>query len=352
MKMPSLDYQPQVLVNTSSLTREEWLEYRRRGIGGSDVAAVFGLSPYLTARDLYYDKIGVATPIDNEENWVQLEVGKLLEELVAKIFSLKIGRPVYKTQEMFYHPLYPFMLADVDFFVDMPDNQTAILETKTTHYNNRAQWWDGENGIVPKHYELQVRHYQCVLNLDLAFTCCLYANSEDDVIIRRVDRHSDMEQEIVYMEKAFWENHVQARVPPPYTERGDLVLQSVEHQMAAAEPIDTIAMLDNRVQAIVERYMALQKQKESLSIQMKAVDNAMKKLKASILMEMGSNCKATCGTDSPYVISNTPTSRTTISKESLERLRLLRPDIYEEYATTSTGHRFSVKTVKPEKAAA
>ena len=128
--MPSLDYQPQVLVNTSSLSREEWLEYRRRGIGGSDVAAVFGLSPYLTARDLYYDKIGVATPIDDEGNWVQLEVGKLLEELVAKIFSLKIGRPVYKIQEMFYHPQYPFMLADVDFFVDMPNNQTAILENQ------------------------------------------------------------------------------------------------------------------------------------------------------------------------------------------------------------------------------
>lgn len=119
--MPSLDYQPQVLVNTSSLSREEWLEYRRRGIGGSDVAAVFGLSPYLTARDLYYDKIGVATPIDDEGNWVQLEVGKLLEELVAKIFSLKIGRPVYKIQEMFYHPQYPFMLADVDFVRGVPN---------------------------------------------------------------------------------------------------------------------------------------------------------------------------------------------------------------------------------------
>ena len=241
--MPSLDYQPQVLVNTSSLSREEWLEYRRRGIGGSDVAAVFGLSPYLTARDLYYDKIGVATPIDDEGNWVQLEVGKLLEELVAKIFSLKIGRPVYKIQEMFYHPQYPFMLADVDFFVDMPNNQTAILETKTTHYNNRSQWWDGESGIVPKHYELQVRHYMSVLNLNLAFTCCLYANSEDDVVIRRLERDMDMEQEMIYLEKIFWENHVQTRVPPPYTECGDLVLQSVERQMAIAEPIDTMAML-------------------------------------------------------------------------------------------------------------
>lgn len=101
--MPSLDYQPQVLVNTSSLSREEWLEYRRRGIGGSDVAAVFGLSPYLTARDLYYDKIGVATPIDDEGNWVQLEVGKLLGGVgrPMHIQPAKSGRPVYKIQEMF-----------------------------------------------------------------------------------------------------------------------------------------------------------------------------------------------------------------------------------------------------------
>lgn len=191
-----------------------------------------------------------------------------------------------------------------------------------------------------------------VLNLNLAFACCLYANSEDDVIIRRLERDIGMEQEMIYLEKNFWENHVQARVPPPYMERGDLVLKSVERQIAVAEPIDTVVMLDNRMQTIVERYMALQKQKESLSLQMKAVENAMKKLKAAILMEMGTNCRASCGTDSPYVISNTPTARTTINKESLERLRLLRPDIYEEYATTSTGHRFSIKPAKAEKAAA
>lgn len=84
---------------------------------------------------------------------------------------------------------------------------------------------------------------------------------------------------------------MQTRVPPPYTECGDLVLQSVERQMAIAEPIDTMAMLDTRMQTIIERYMALQKQKDSLSLQMKAVENAMKKLKATILMEMGRTAK-------------------------------------------------------------
>lgn len=51
--METTAYQPLVLVETSELPREEWLAYRRRGIGGSDAAAVLGISPFMTGRDLY-----------------------------------------------------------------------------------------------------------------------------------------------------------------------------------------------------------------------------------------------------------------------------------------------------------
>ena len=50
-------YAPQILVGTEGLPREQWLEYRRKGIGGSDAAAVLGISPFRTGRDLYYDKL-------------------------------------------------------------------------------------------------------------------------------------------------------------------------------------------------------------------------------------------------------------------------------------------------------
>lgn len=46
-------HQPQVLVETAGLSEKEWLAYRRKGIGGSDVAALLGISPWRTARDLY-----------------------------------------------------------------------------------------------------------------------------------------------------------------------------------------------------------------------------------------------------------------------------------------------------------
>lgn len=53
------DYIPLVLVDTEKLPREEWLEWRRKGIGGSDAATIIGVSPFSTARDLYYDMIRI-----------------------------------------------------------------------------------------------------------------------------------------------------------------------------------------------------------------------------------------------------------------------------------------------------
>ncbi len=63
------------------------------------------------------------------------KMGHRLENLVAEIFSRKTGLKVYPVRKMFRHPLYPFMLADVDFFIDFPDGTTGILECKTTNYN-------------------------------------------------------------------------------------------------------------------------------------------------------------------------------------------------------------------------
>ena len=127
------DYQPLVLVKTADLSRDEWLTYRRQGLGGSDAAAVLGISPFRIARDLYYNKRGL--PIEDDEgNWVAMEVGNLLEDLVARIFAKKTGLNIYRRKCMFQHPEHPWMLADLDFLVEMPDGSTAILECKTTNW--------------------------------------------------------------------------------------------------------------------------------------------------------------------------------------------------------------------------
>lgn len=81
-----LNYKPIALVDTSTLTEQEWLAWRKKGIGGSDVAAALHMSPYKTARDLYFDKIGVESTIPQPDRSITFSIGHLLEDVVAQIF--------------------------------------------------------------------------------------------------------------------------------------------------------------------------------------------------------------------------------------------------------------------------
>ena len=94
----NLDYKPVEVVSTAGMPESEWLEWRRKGIGGSDSSAVMGCSPFCTTRDLYYDKRGIAPAIQDEPNWVTLKVVHLLEPLVAEIFARQTGYRVYQIQ--------------------------------------------------------------------------------------------------------------------------------------------------------------------------------------------------------------------------------------------------------------
>lgn len=171
----NLNYTPNRLVDITTLTEDQWLSWRRKGIGGSDVAVALNSSPYRTARDLYYDKIGVVMSDDGPDRSITFQIGHLLEDVVAQIFAKKTGLSVYEDHWMYQHPFFPFLIADVDRFVTLPDGRKAILECKTAHYDMQFKW---ANGAVPRHYELQVRHYMSVMNIDVAFIACLFSNTQ------------------------------------------------------------------------------------------------------------------------------------------------------------------------------
>lgn len=274
-------YQPLVLVDTAQLTRPKWLEYRRKGLGGSDAVAVLNISPFRTARDLYYDKLGIITA-DDQANWVALEVGNLLEPLVARIFAKKTGLNIYRRKCMFQHPHYPWMLANLDFLAELPDGTRVILEIKTTNYNAKDKWWYNGEEIVPVYYEAQGRHYMAVMNLkNRVYYCCLYGNNEDEVIIRRIDRDMDYELELIALEQNFWENRVLARRPPPYWEdNGDLILESLQRTLGPSNAAAPPVVFTKTQSARVSRFLELQEEKNLLDADAKAIEAEMKRLKA------------------------------------------------------------------------
>jgi putative phage-type endonuclease len=69
------------------MTRDEWLAARRTGIGGSDIAAILGLSPWRTPLDVYRDKVdGAEQPETEAMRW-----GRLLEDVIAREYAVRAG---------------------------------------------------------------------------------------------------------------------------------------------------------------------------------------------------------------------------------------------------------------------
>ena len=103
-----------------------------------DAGTVLGVNPYKTKRELFYEKTGVQPIKPKDNDTLPLRWGHALEETVAEEFSRQTGLRVYEVKEMYQHPLYPFMLANVDRFIDLPDETTGILECKTANRNGRT----------------------------------------------------------------------------------------------------------------------------------------------------------------------------------------------------------------------
>lgn len=189
--------------------------------------------------------------------------------------------------------------------------------------------------------------YMCVMNIDEVYYCCLYGNNEDEVIIRHIVRDLDYEAELIDLEGNFWNNHIQTQIPPPYTEDGDLIIESARRHFGPADENAPDIELSVPLASSVVRYTELQAEKSVLNQEVKRVDNEMKRLQGRIVAEMGRSCVATAtGSDGSYTITYKPVLKSGIDKAGLTRLQAQHPDIYEEYVTVSESRRFYVKRLQ------
>lgn len=204
----------------------------------------------------------------------------------------------------------------------------------------------GPGGVetVPVNYEIQGRHYMAVMNLNHVFYCCLYGNSEQETIIRHIERDRDYEEELIALESEFWNDHILTRQPPRYVEDGELILASVKNHFGSADPNAPAIELSLSGAAGAMRYLELQAEKSALNAQVKQIDNEMKRLQGQIADEMGRCCTAVYSRDgTDYIITYNPLRKPGINKENLYRLQMQYPEIYEQFVTVSEQRRFYVK---------
>ena len=183
-----------------------------------------------------------------------------------------------------------------------------------------------------------------VMNIDTVFYACLFGNNENEFVHRRIERDMDQEIAMIEQEQYFWEENVQKRVEPPYTESGDLVLASIRRHFGEADSDASLIKLSASLLPNLNEYLKLSQQKSDLSKQVKSLDDQMKRAYGPVADAMGTSCKAVLKSGkTEFAVTYNPSYRTGISKDKLERLNLDLPLVYEEYVETTESRRFSAK---------
>lgn len=197
------------LVETGDMTHDEWLEWRRKGIGGSDVAAICGLSRYKSALEVYLDKIGEIPP---KEDNPKMKAGRILEPVISNWFTEETGIRVQKQNCIFQSKEYPFMLANIDRWVI---GENSGLEIKNTSEYNRNDWFDGQTEVIPTEYQLQANHYMAVLGAERWYVAVLIGGW--DFQWRVIERDDHLIANLITIEQAFWQHNVLGRNLPQVT---------------------------------------------------------------------------------------------------------------------------------------
>ena len=204
---------------------EEWFEFRKNGIGGSEAATVLGLDRYNTVMRIFHEKVGTI-PHQNIDN-AKMFFGRYMEDKIAELWQYydgsdlgwidnyknnKIIRQCRKVNGYVVNPSYPWLFGSFDrvqnisgginLLTGEPLKTEAVLEIKTLSYWSAQQW----EGGLPVSFLIQVHIYMIILETDYAEISIL--KDGNTFIVEKVQRDDSLAEKIIDITKAFWQNRV------------------------------------------------------------------------------------------------------------------------------------------------
>ena len=189
-------------ISTVDMSHEQWLEQRRKGIGGSDASSIIGLNPWSSPYTVWADKLG---KLPEKEDSEAMRLGRDLEYYVAERFTEATGKKVRRENAILYNSDYPFAHANVDRMVVGED---AGLECKTTSVLNLKRF---KNGMYPDNYYVQCVHYMMVTGCKKWYLAVLVLGKEFKYF--EIERDEAEIEALAKSEEAFWE-YVKTQTPP------------------------------------------------------------------------------------------------------------------------------------------
>ena len=301
------------VADTRKMTREEWLEHRRKGIGGSDITVLMGVNPWKSPMDVWLEKTE-EFDTEDEDNEV-MYWGRVLEDIVAREFTERTGKKVRKKNSILRHPGHYFLMANVDRLVI---GEKTGLECKTTN----AFYQD--NGQCPELYYAQAQHYMTVTGYEKWYVAVLAGGQR--FYIYEVLRDTAYIDEIIKAAQYFW--HLVEKGKPPEFDGSEASSRIVARMYPRATeeeaelPADAFTLVHLYDEAAEEEKAAKTRK-----------DEAANKLKAML------------GEAEKGFVYDRKVSWTNVEGTRLDtkKLKENEPEIYEKYTKTSNYRRFQVK---------
>lgn len=307
-----------ILVSTKNLSNEEWLRWRQKGIGGSDVAPILGISKWSSAIDIWLSKTN-----QKHDDCVQneaMEWGHILEPVIRDHFREVTGRKVIEVKAILQNDEHPFMIADIDGLTEDDNGNPAILECKCVSEYKRSEW----ESDIPVYYRTQVEHYLAVTGLGTAFVAALIGGNS--FVIREVHADKEMQEMLIAVEADFWRKVVNMERPQP--DASDACKELLDSIYRGG--ISEVVVLPDEAIEYLDMYNEACAMEDSAKEQKQLASNHLKDI-------MGDYNSAKC---QGYTVSWKPVTSERLDSKALKEAE---PELYAKYVKSSTSRRFSVK---------
>lgn len=249
------------IFDSKNATRKEWLKARKLGLGGSDMAAVLGLSPWRSPIDVWLDK--TSDTVEEKES-EPMYWGNVLEEVVAQEFAKRSGYKVRNNNFTLQSEEYPYLLANIDREIVGLD---AGLECKTANAF-KANEWDGDN--VPDAYYIQCQHYMAVTGKSSWWIAALIGGNT--FVYKEIKRNEEVIKAIIDTGAAFWELVESKTMPAPDdTKQCENALKKL-YQKSNGQSVELPANYGN----MIIDYLEIKNQLSELETKKRGIENVMK----------------------------------------------------------------------------
>ena len=341
---------PNILCDCTGMTNEMWLKCREHGpkgnieytVGGSDVATIFGLSPWTTPLELWMVKKGLMKP-KSPPNPDQLAMGHMLEPIAAHFYAQRTGNTVTDDNYLYQHATLEYALANIDRrYKRKEDGEGGVLECKSLTYHKAADWADG---AIPIYYELQLRYYLAVLDEKHGAFSALWGNNpENDLATPHIER-VQAKEDIIFEKLDRWIWSLRHDKPPTMEDvQPQLAMDALARIYGAGKKGLPTIEFPMKYEPQLRKIAALQEENAQLKGAIKKNEEAIEahSVRIAQLMKEHEHGILTTTTDKLLVDFVTSTSR----RVSSDYLKQNYPTIYEEARKPSKNRKVKV-TIQP-----